>query len=129
MAACLVRAHAIDHLIEEVLLENIRFQRGAGFAGHNDQRLLEVQAVANRLHLRRIGGVEDAERRKLRLLPEGLSHHFGAQTGAAHAEQQNRLEATRFDVRAQFGEVRQILSLPLDNVEPAQPFLLAVRGP
>ena len=129
MAGGLVRAHGVFHLLKKILLQDVRFQRGAGFAGHNYKRFLQVQLAANRLHLRRIGRVHNVQCGKARLLPEGLGQHLGAEAGTAHAQEKNRLETASLHVRGQLGKVRQLPLLPLDNVDPAHPVFLAVAGP
>ena len=100
-----------------------------GLAGHNDQGIGQVGVVAGGPYLLRIGGIDDAQLGKVLLLAKGEAQHLGAEAGAAHAEQQNRLEVGRLHLRAQRGIGGQILLLALDDVEPAQPFLLAVVGP
>ena len=99
----LVGAHGLLHLVEEILLQDIRLQRRAGFAGHHHQRLGQVDFVAGGLYLHRIGGIHDVQRGKARLLAKGERQHLGAKAGTAHAQQQNRLEAGRLDIRAQLG--------------------------
>ena len=129
MVAGLIRAHDFLHLIEKELFEDVRLERGAGFACHYHQGISQVDLIANGPHLLRIGGIDDAQLRETRLLSKGETQHLGAEAGAAHAEQQNRLEIGGFYLRAQRGKSRQVLPLPLDDVDPAQPFLLAVASP
>ena len=77
------------------------------------------------------GSVESTMRSsgKLGLLAKGHGQHLGAEAGAAHAQQQNRLEVGGLHLRAQRGKNGQVLLLALDNVDPAQPIFLAVAGP
>ena len=96
MAAGLLRAHGFRISSKKILLEDIGLQRGAGFAGDNHQRLGQVDLVAGGHHLRRVGGVDDAQRGKAGLLAKGGGQHLGAEAGAAHAQQQNRLEVGAF---------------------------------
>ncbi len=104
MAARLLGAHRAPHLLEEKLLQDIRLERGTGFARHDHQRLAQVHCVAGGLHLRRVGGVDDVQLRESRLRPEGLGQHLGAQARAAHAQQQSRLEVGALHVAAQLRE-------------------------
>ena len=41
-AARFVGANGLFHALEEILLENIRLQRGAGLAGNNEQSLRKI---------------------------------------------------------------------------------------
>ena len=66
MAARLLGAHGLLHLIEEVLLEDIGLEGGAGFAGDDDERIGEIDLVAGRPDLLGVGGVDDAEGREIR---------------------------------------------------------------
>ncbi len=97
-AAGLVRADGLLHPFEEVLLENIGLERGAGLAGDDEQRLGQVDFVFGCLDLRRIGGIEHVQSREACDLAEGHRQHVGAQTGTAHAQQQDVGEVFFLDV-------------------------------
>jgi hypothetical protein len=129
VAASVVVADGVLHLLEEILLEDVGLKGGAGLAGDDDERLLEIEAVADGLDLLGVGGVEDVERGEVRLAAEGERKHLRAEAGAAHAEEEDVAEAAGFDVCCEGGEAGEIGVLALDNVDPAHPFLLAVAGP
>ena len=76
-----------------------------------------------------VGGVYDVQGGEAGLLSEGYREHLGAEARAAHAEQQNGLEASRFDVGCESRKSGEILLLALDDVNPAQPLFLAIAGP
>ena len=88
-AARFVRADGLLHALEEILLENVGLERGAGLAGDDEQGLRQIDFVFERLDLRRIGGIEHVQFGEAGDLAEGLAQHFGAKTGSAHAEQQD----------------------------------------
>ena len=50
-----ILADSLLHAIEEILLEDIWFQRAAGLAGDDAQRFCQINLVFNGLDLRRIG--------------------------------------------------------------------------
>ena len=129
VAARLLRAHGFLHFLEEILLEDVGLQRGAGFAGHHDQRIGQIDLVAGGPDLLRVGGIDDAQLGKAGLLAKGHGQHLGTEAGAAHANQQHRLEVGRLHLRAQRGKGCQVLLLPLDDVDPAQPLFFTVAGP
>ena len=101
----------------------------SGLAGHDHQRFGQVHLIAGSLHL--AGSVESTmcNAGKPGCWPKVFAQHFGTQAGTAHAQQKNRLEAGALNVSAQAREGREILLLPLNNVDPAHPLLLAVASP
>ena len=94
------------HPFEEILLEDIRFERGAGFAGDDEQRLGQIDFVFERLDLRRIGGIEHVQFGEAGDLAEGHRQNFRAQARSAHAQQQNVGEASALYVF--LGELAEI---------------------
>src|SRR5580704_16427885 len=53
-----LRANCLLHLFEEILFENIRLERAARLAGHNENRLLHVELARKCPNLRWISRVE-----------------------------------------------------------------------
>ena len=70
VAARLIRANGVLHLIEKELLENIRFKSRAGFAGHDNERIGKIDLVAGGEDLLRIGGIDNVQRGKAGALAE-----------------------------------------------------------
>ncbi len=130
MAAGVLRAHRLLHLFKEELLQDIRLERGAGFAGHHHQRIRQIDLVACGPHLRRVSGVDDVQLRETGLLPKGQARTSGQRLEPPMPSSRTVREACRLlSSRAQRGKSRQIFLLPLDDVDPAQPLFLAVAGP
>ena len=76
-AAGFVRADGLLHPFEEVLLENIGLERGAGLAGDDEQRPGQVDFVLGGLDLRRIGGIEHVQLGKPAILPKVIASTSG----------------------------------------------------
>ena len=115
--------------IEEILLEDVRFERRAGFARNDENRIRQIHLVLERLHLRRIGGIQHEQLRKAVDLSERHPQNFGTQAGSAHAEQQRMLEPRRFHI---LGDVLQMLlvrQLIFGDAQPAQPVAFIRSGP
>jgi len=53
--SCFFLAHNLLQAIEEILLEDIGFQRTAGLTGHNAQGLSQINPAFHRFDLRGIG--------------------------------------------------------------------------
>ena len=125
--AGLVLADRLRHAIVEIILHRVRLGGAAGFAGDDEQRLLDVDCLLHRTHLRRIGGVEHAQFGKARLLREGLRQHFRPEARAAHAEHDGVGEFLALHA------LRKILVVGDIGfgraVEPAEPFVLVIAGP
>ena len=81
-------ADRVGDALEKVILENIRLGRGARLARHDEQRLAEIERAFDRLDLRRHGGVENAQARKVLFVAEHRRQDFRAEARAAHAEQE-----------------------------------------
>src|SRR5207253_10240894 len=64
----LLLADHFRHMLEEVLLEDVRLERRAGFARDDEERGREVDLALQRLQLGRVGRVEDSELRESVLL-------------------------------------------------------------
>ncbi len=128
-AAGFVRADGLLRPFEEILLENIGLERGAGLAGDDEQRLGQVDLVLDRLDLRRIGGIEHMQLRKARDLAEGHCQHVGAQTGAAHAQQQDVGEVFLLYVGHGGTQLIAVGDLLGGDVEPAHPVGFVRAGP
>ena len=93
MAAGLLLADGPLYAVEEVVLEHVRLEGRARFRRDDEQGPREVDRLLDRLHLRRVGRIEDAQLREARPRAEGLGQHLGAEAGPAHAEQHGVGEA------------------------------------
>jgi hypothetical protein len=69
-------ADELRQAVEEVLLEDVRLERGARLAGHDEERVLEIDLVLERLHLRGVGGIEHVQLREVFDLSEGRLQDF-----------------------------------------------------
>ena len=129
VAADLVVADYLARALKEILFENIGLERAARFAGNNEQRFRDVDEVFERFHLRGIGGIEHMQSREVRDPAKRQAQHFGAQTGAAHAQQQHMLEAARLHFFRDLHQLIVLRELLVNNVEPAQPTGFVGAGP
>ncbi len=123
------RADRADHAFEEILLEDVRFERAAGFAGDDDERAGEVDAGFDGAHLRGHGGIEHVQLGESWLLAERGGEHFRSEARAAHAEQERVREFLGADFIGQRAELVEILLLAADGVEPSEPLRLVLIGP
>src|SRR5437762_2447258 len=96
MTACFARTHCFFHLREEILLQHVGLKRGTGLARNDNKGLRQIDFVASCLHLRRIGRVDDVQRRKAGLLAKRYGENLRTKAGTAHTEQQDRLESSSF---------------------------------
>ena len=132
----LLGADRLPHALEEVLLEDVRLERRAGLARDDEDGAGEVELVLARAHLRRVGGVEDAQLRMALAAREREREQLRAEARATHAEQEHVLEARLGDVPRDAVEPLGVRELVLGDVEPAEPVRLvrprpqrAVAGP
>jgi len=86
LAADFIRADFRFHPLEKILLEDIRFERAARFAGDDAKRFLEVELFLESFDLHGVGGIEDVHFREALGFAESHSHHFGTETRTAHTE-------------------------------------------
>jgi hypothetical protein len=82
----LVLASQRADAVEEIVQENIGFQRAAGLGGDDEQRLAEVDRLLDRLDLGGVGAVQHVEMRPARLPLEGLAQHLRPQARTAHSQ-------------------------------------------
>ena len=79
--------------------------------------------------LRRIGAVQDVEARPASLPSERFAEHLGAEARAAHPQQHDVGEAALLHVASQRRQPRDVGQFLLDDVQPAEPFVLVGPGP
>ena len=79
--------------VEEILLEDVRLERRSRFARDDEERVLQIDLVLERLHLRRVGRIEHVQFREPGDRPEGLLHHFGTEARSPHSQQHHVGEA------------------------------------
>ena len=85
MFADLVRPARLADAVEEIVGEDVRLQRAAGFGGGDEKGRLDLDRRVDVVDLLRIGGVQHVEARRAGLLTEGLADHLRAEAGTAHA--------------------------------------------
>ena len=128
-AAGFICADSLLCTFEKVLLENIGLERGAGLAGNDEESTGQVDFVFRCLDLRRIGGVEHVQSRETCDLAESHRQHIRAQTGTAHAQQQDVGEVLYLDVGHRSLELVAVGDLLGGDVEPAHPVGFVRSGP
>ena len=107
------------HALEEVAHERVRLGRRAGFRGHDEDRLGDVERLVERLDLLRVGRVEHVELRVAGPLAERLAQDVGRERAAAHAQHRDVVEALGDRLRPLGQLARGALGL-LGDVDPAQ---------
>src|SRR5665213_881027 len=115
--------------LEEILLEDVRFERRSRLAGDDKQRARQIDAALNGQDLRRVSGIEHVQLGEPVRLAEGARVHFRAEAGPAHTEQQDVRESTLPYVLGELGELAGVVQLRLDNIQPAEPPALIRAGP
>ena len=86
-------------------------------------------ALSIALTLRGIGAVQHVETRPTGLLPEGLAQHFRPEARSAHAEQHDLGETAPLHLGREALQPSDIGKLLLNDVHPADPFILVCPGP
>ena len=76
--AIALQTSKMDRFIEK-LLEDIGLKRAAGFAGHDEDRLVDVDILFDGPDLRRISRIQHMHLRTPRLVPVGLGENLDAQ--------------------------------------------------
>ena len=94
----LVGADRPFRALEEVLLQDIRLERAAGLARHDEKRSGGIDLALDGSDLRRIGRVEHQKLRAAVLTPERLGKHLRPETRSAHAEEHDVGEALLSDI-------------------------------
>ena len=126
----LVGADRSLHALEEILLQDIRFERAAGLARYDEERSGRVDLAFDRSDLRRVGRVEHQQLGMAVLTSERLGKHLRPEARSAHAEEKDVGEVLLPDILGQARRAQPIrLRCCLDDVEPAEPFRLVGAGP
>jgi hypothetical protein len=115
--------------VPEVRFEDARLERRTGLAGDHVERARWVATFVEGAHLRRIGGIEHREARESGLDGERHGQHFRAQARAAHAEQQDVLEAGGAHFGLQAAQRLEIGTLLGGDSQPTQPTRFVGAGP
>ena len=129
MAAGLVLADRLDNSREEIIFQHVWLGRGAGLAGHDEQRSRHVDRCCGRPDLCRIGRIEDPQRGPAGLLAECQRQHFRPKARSAHAEQEHIREGRALHVLRKRLVIGNLLEAQIDAVEPAQPLVLVGARP
>ena len=93
--------------LEEILLQDIRFERAAGLARHDEKRSGGIDLALDGSNLRRVGGVEHQKLGAAVLTPERLGKHLRPEARSAHAEEDDVGEALLPDVLGQTARERR----------------------
>ncbi len=115
------RADRLLGALVEILLEDVGFERAAGFARHQEQRPPDVDAGFEVPDLRRVSRVQHMQLGVGRLAAEGLGENLWAEARATHAQQQHILEAGTLYVVGEVLEMPDPLQLLVDDIEPTEP--------
>ena len=115
--------------LEEILLEDVGLERAAGLAGDDEERLGEIDLALDGADLRGIGGVEHMQLGESGNRAEGHAHDFGAEAGAAHAQEQRVFETAGAHLRGDVLEVLDVGDLVVDDSQPADPLGLVGAAP
>ena len=115
--------------LEEVVHQNVRLERAAGFRRHDHQRLAQIERRFGRRNLRRIGAVEHVKLRPSRLAPECLGENFRREARAAHAEEQRVGIALPLHMCGKIFELGDAVKLGVDDAQPAEPLVFVGARP
>src|SRR5579862_973834 len=122
-------ADGLFYACKKVLFEDIGFQRAAGFAGNDTEGFLEVELFLQRFNLNGIGGIQNVQFGEARDFAESHAQNFGAEAGAAHAEQEKMLEPGFFYVGGELLEGCEFRKLLVGDGEPAEPVVFIGVAP
>ena len=105
-ASGFVGADGVGDPLEKIVRQNVRLGRAAGLARYDEQGLAEIEVGFERLDLRRHGRIENAQARPAAFVSERRRQHFGAEAGAAHAEEHGILKSVALDLLREGGVAR-----------------------
>ncbi len=114
----------LEHIrnpLEEILLEDVRLQRRSRLARHDEHRILQIDRLLHRLHLFRIGRIQDVQRRVARLFAERHRGYFRTQARPAHPQQQCVRESLALYFFLQIEQRLHVRDLAGGNPEPSHP--------
>src|SRR5271157_3954689 len=114
---------------EEVLFEDVGFERAAGLARDDKKRFRNIDLMFERLHLRGIGGIEHVQVGEMGGPAEGHAQNFRTKTRPAHAEEKYVLEPAGLDFFCDLLQLVVLGNLLIQNIEPAQPVGFIAAGP
>ena len=84
--------------LEEILLQDIRLERGAGLARYDEKSSGRIDLAFDGSNLRRVGRVEHQKLRVAVLTSERLGKHLRPEARSAHAEENDVREALLSDI-------------------------------
>ena len=108
-------ANHLRHALKEILFEDVRFQRAPRFAGHQKQRVGQINLLLRGFDLRRIGGIQNVQFREPGNFAEGHLQNFRTQTGTTHTQQQHMRKACLVHVLSDLGELMPVRQLIIRN--------------
>jgi hypothetical protein len=104
---------------KKIFHQNVRFERRARLAGHNEQGARDIDAALETPYLLRIGGIEHVQFRVTRCGSQALCQHLGAEARSPHAEEQHIGEILGAQLPAEILHRSDVVQLAVDDVEPA----------
>src|SRR5215472_4916647 len=129
LTAGLAGADRLSGAFKEILLEDVRLERAARFAGNDEKGFCDLDLMFKGFDLRGVGRVQDVQHRKTRQVSEGHTQDFRAQTRSSHAEQQHVLKAARLNLLRELLQLIVLSNLLFDDVQPSQPLRFVVPRP
>ena len=106
-------------LVEEILLENVGLGGASGFRRHDEKRFRGIHFLLECPDLGRYRRIENEQFRKTIHDTKGAPHHLGPQTGSAHSQEEDVLEAARLDILDDGPNVLWMIELAAHDVQPA----------
>ena len=117
------------HALEKILLVNIGLERAARLARDDANSVLEIHFRFDGHDLSGIGGIENVQFGKTLNFSKRHAQNFGAEAGAAHAQQKSMLEARLLHVLGDLLESINVRKLLFGDGEPAEPITFVCATP
>ncbi len=129
MLRCAFLVQPLTDARKEILHEDIRFERRAGFARDDEQCPSDIDFLFQCRDLRRIGRIEHEQPGISLGLPESHGQHFGAHAGPTHAKNHRVREALARYFASKVPQAGKFSLLSFDNGEPIKPLRFVRAGP
>ena len=95
----------------------------------DEEGVLQIDLVLERLHLGRVGRIEHVKLREARDLPEGHLHPFRPEARSPHRQQEDVGEAGAPGHIGNVGQPLDMGQLVVRDAEPAEPLRFILAGP